>query len=63
MEQLSQENTRLREYLYENQRLLGLLDFKERYADHFNLMGARVISRAPNTLSTLWLLIEAVRMV
>ncbi len=51
LEQLSQENTRLREYLYENQRLLNLLDFKERYADHFNLMGARVISRAPNTLS------------
>ncbi len=53
VEQLSQENTRLREYLYENQRLLGLLDFKERYADHFNLMGARVISRAPNTLSNI----------
>lgn len=48
---LTQENHHLREYIYENQRLLDLLDFKERYAEQYTLLGARVISRAPNTLS------------
>lgn len=48
---LTWENNRLQEYALENQRLLKLLDFKERYTQQYTLLGARVISRASNTLS------------
>lgn len=51
---LTLENTRLQEYHYENQRLLKLLAFKERYSGRFTLLGARVIGRAPsNQYSTI----------
>ncbi|CEO89342.1 MAG TPA: rod shape-determining protein MreC [Syntrophaceticus sp.] len=53
LRELTWENNRLQEYVLENQRLLELLDFKERYAEHYSLLGARVISRAPNTLSSM----------
>jgi rod shape-determining protein MreC len=49
--ELTWENNRLNEYVYENQRLLKLLDFKERHAQQLTLLGARVISRAPNNQS------------
>ncbi|KUK31359.1 MAG: Cell shape-determining protein MreC [Thermoanaerobacterales bacterium 50_218] len=47
--ELTWENNRLREYVYENRRLLRLLEFKEHYAPHFTLLGARVIGRSPDT--------------
>lgn len=46
--ELTWENNRLHEYVYENRRLLKLLDFKERNAKRFTLLGARVIGRVPN---------------
>ena len=49
--ELTWDNNRLQECVKENQRLLDLLDFKKRYAQQYTLLGARVISRAPNTLS------------
>lgn len=49
--ELTWENNRLKEYVYENQRLLKLLDFKERHAQQLTLLGARIISRAPNNQS------------
>lgn len=45
---LTWENNRLHEYVYENGRLLKLLKFKEHYAKRFTLLGARVIARSPN---------------
>ncbi|MGB4503831.1 MAG: rod shape-determining protein MreC [Syntrophaceticus sp.] len=51
--ELTWENNRLQEYVSENHRLRELLDFKERYAQQYTLLGARVISRAPNTLSSM----------
>ncbi|MGD0153315.1 MAG: rod shape-determining protein MreC [Thermacetogeniaceae bacterium] len=42
------ENDRLREYVYENQRLQKLLEFKQRNDLRFTLLGARVISRSPS---------------
>ncbi len=49
--ELTWENNHLKEYVYENQRLLRLLNFKERQAERFTLLGARVISRAPHSQS------------
>jgi rod shape-determining protein MreC len=49
--ELTLENTRLREYSLENKRLRELLDFKERYEEDYTLLGARIISRAPNAMS------------
>jgi len=49
VQELTWENNRLREYVYENKRLLRLLEFKEHYAPHFTLLGARVIGRSPDT--------------
>lgn len=46
--ELTWENINLKEYVFENQRLLKLLDFKERNTPRFTLLGARVIGRAPN---------------
>ncbi len=40
------ENNSLREYVYENQQLQKLLDFKQRNELRFVLLGARVISRS-----------------
>lgn len=53
--ELTWENNRLKEYVYENQRLLKLLDFQERQAQRFTLLGARVIGRAPNSQSSILL--------
>ncbi len=51
---LTWENNRLHEYVYENERLRKLLNFKQRNALRFTLLGARVISRSPsNWYSTL----------
>ena len=51
---LTLENNRLQEYVGENQQLEKLLDFKQRNAQRFTLLGARVISRSPdNWYSTL----------
>ncbi|MDH7577194.1 MAG: rod shape-determining protein MreC [Bacillota bacterium] len=47
--ELTWENNRLREYVYENRRLLRLLDYKEQNARSFTLLGARVISRSPSS--------------
>lgn len=49
--ELTWENTRLREYVYENRRLQKLLNFKEKNATRFTLLGAQVIARAPNSQS------------
>lgn len=49
--ELTWENNRLREQSSENERLQQLLDFKERYQDDYTLLGARIISRAPDVLS------------
>jgi rod shape-determining protein MreC len=49
--ELTWENNRLREQSSENERLQDLLDFKERYKDDYTLLGARIISRAPDALS------------
>lgn len=49
--ELTWENNRLKEYVYENRRLQRLLRFKERNAMRFTLLGARVIARAPNSQS------------
>lgn len=51
--QLTLENNRLREHSLENDRLQELLDFKERYDEQYTLLGARIISRAPNTMSSM----------
>jgi rod shape-determining protein MreC len=45
---LTWENNRLHEYVYESQQLQKLLDFKNRNVMRFTLLGARVISRSPN---------------
>ncbi len=51
---LTWENNRLHEYVYESQQLQKLLDFKNRNVMRFTLLGARVISRSPsNWYSTL----------
>lgn len=51
---LTWENNRLHEYVYESQRLQKLLNFKERNALRFTLLGARVVNRSPsNWYSTL----------
>ena len=51
---LTLENNHLQEYVGENQQLEKLLNFKQRNAQRFTLLGARVISRSPdNWYSTL----------
>lgn len=45
---LTWENDRLQEYVNENQSLTKLLDFKQRNAPRFTLLGARVVSRSPS---------------
>lgn len=50
--ELTLENNRLRECSLENERLQKLLNFKKRYDQQYALLGARVISRAPNTMSS-----------
>jgi len=51
IQELTLENNRLREYSLENGRLQDLLGFKERYEGQYTLLGARIISRAPNAMS------------
>ncbi len=53
LRELTWENNRLQEVVYENERLLGLLNFQEQNADKYTLLGARVISRTPNILSNM----------
>lgn len=48
IQDLTWENVSLQEYVYENQRLTRLLDFKQRDALRFTLLGARVVSRSPS---------------
>jgi rod shape-determining protein MreC len=51
---LTWENNRLHEYVYESQQLQKLLDFNNRNVMRFTLLGARVVSRSPsNWYSTL----------
>ncbi len=51
---LTLENNHLQEYVGENQQLEKLLNFKQRNAQRFTLLGAMVISRSPdNWYSTL----------
>jgi rod shape-determining protein MreC len=45
---LTWENNRLHEYVYESQQLQKLLDFKNRNVMRFTLLGARVVSRSPS---------------
>ncbi len=49
VQELTWENNRLKEYVYENQRLTRLLRFKTRHARRFELLGARVVGRAPGS--------------
>ncbi|ADI01472.1 MAG TPA: rod shape-determining protein MreC [Syntrophothermus lipocalidus] len=44
---LKYENQVLLEYLHENQRLRDMLEFKEKTADSYDLLAARVIARSP----------------